>query len=102
MINIEVVVNSQIKGIDWTAKGTQRITQNVLNLINTYKYEIAYNRVLGLSASLVDKPSNYTIQMLQSEIFELVSRFEPRATVKDVEIFANELGDITVKVVIDI
>lgn len=95
-------MTNRVKGIDWNVKGTKRIAQNVLNLINTYQYEVAYNRIMGIPAQLTDAPSSYVIAQLNQEIFEIVSRFEPRATVKKVDCGTDESGDISIEVVIEL
>lgn len=43
-------------GIDWNAKGPDRIAQNVRNLLSLTQYEAAYNRLLGLPAGAIDAP----------------------------------------------
>lgn len=97
-----VIDTSKQQPLNWSAKGQERIVQNVLNLINTFKYEVAYDRLLGLSPDLIDKPLIQVKGLLTAEIIEQVERFEPRATIGDVEISANGMGDIIIKVSIEI
>ncbi len=94
---------SQNKAINWAAKGAERIFQNVVNLLSTRKYEIAFDRTLGLSGKFVDRPLDQAIAEATTEIFELVPRREPRASVKEVELVGvDQKGNLQFKVVIEI
>lgn len=89
--------------LNWTAKGTDRIIQNVANLLATKKYEVAYDRTLGMSPDIEDKPLPEAVAQATSEIIELIGDYEPRATVKDVKyagVDAN--GNMVLEVTIEI
>lgn len=88
--------------LNWSAKGNERVLQNVFNLLNTYKYEVAYDRLLGLSAELIDKPLSQVTGLIAAEIIEQVERFEPRARISDIEVKGQGMGDVMIKVVIEI
>lgn len=89
--------------LDWSAKGASRIAQNVLNLLKTKRYEVAYNRTMGVGSSVFDAPSSQIQAMLTNEIMELVDLYEPRASVEKVEYLGvAENGEIVVRVVLDI
>lgn len=89
--------------LNWAAKGAERILQNVLNLISTWQYEVAYNRVKGIDPSILDKPVDVAAALYIAEVYRVVSEYEPRATVKEV-LFSgvdNE-GHMQFKVVVEI
>lgn len=89
--------------LNWAAKGAERILQNVINLINTWQYEIAYNRTMGLQAGLLDKPSEDAAVEFISQVHNIVSSFEPRADVQEVNYTdIDENGNMQFKVVIDV
>lgn len=89
--------------LDWGSKGAQRIAQNVFNLIRTWKYEVAYNRVMGMDPSLLDKPLKASVAEYTSQVYQVVSRYEPRATVKEVKFLgANDEGVMDFRVVIEV
>lgn len=88
--------------LDWSAKGSARVLQNVYNLLNTYKYEVAYDRLIGLDAGIIDKPMSQVGGLLTAQIIEQVERFEPRAKISDVEILGQGMGDVSIKVVVEI
>lgn len=87
--------------INWNAKGNERILQNVVNVLNTYRYEIAYDRILGRDPNNIDKPLVQTRDNLVAETYELIQTYEPRAKIKNVEIMQGEDGPI-IKAVVDI
>lgn len=89
------------KKINWNAKGHERRLQNVVNILNTYRYEIAYNRTLGRDPSNIDKPVCKTKEALIAETYELIQDYEPKAKIKDVEVYESDDGPI-IKVVVSI
>ncbi len=97
------VYTGQPPRLNWSAKRKERIVQNVANLISTERYEVAYDRTMGLSADITDKPVDEAIAQATAEIVELVSSREPRATVKSVDyIGTNEDGALVLGVNIEL
>ncbi|RCX20873.1 hypothetical protein DFR58_10175 [Anaerobacterium chartisolvens] len=89
--------------INWTAKGNERITQNIINLLNTRKYEVAYDRTLGLSGAFIDMPLDRAIAETTAEIYDLISSREPRAELIEVlHTGIDEDGNMQFKVVVEI
>lgn len=89
------------ESINWNAKGTERILQNVRNLLNTFRYEVAYDRVMGRDPCNIDKNINEVKDTIVAETYELIEEYEPRVKVQDVEV-TNENGDMVIKVVVDV
>lgn len=85
--------------IDWNAKGNKRILQNVNNIINTIKDEVPYDRLRGRDPKNVDK-TNKNRNALIEETYDLIKTYEPRVTVRSVEIEENE--NLIIKVVVSI
>lgn len=89
--------------INWRAKGAQRIAQNVQNLLNTVKFEIAYSRNKGRSGDEIDMNFEEMKNLVIAETYEIVEEYEPRAEVLDVEVIsADAKGEIAIKVVLEI
>ncbi|MBY6931024.1 hypothetical protein JW813_09320 [Clostridium botulinum] len=92
--------------INWNAKGDERILQNVSNILNTLKYELPYDRLMGRNPDNLDKPLNKIKNKLIEETYDLINTYETRANVKEVDIIyeKNDNGDNipTIKVVIEI
>lgn len=100
---MQVTINTGDAKLDWSTKGINRIAQNVKNLITTKKYEVAYDRTLGIDPAFVDQTIQNAIADITAQIYELVSEREPRASVVLVEFISVDLnGNMQFKVVIEI
>jgi len=98
----EIDTSKPVK-LDWAAKGVDRILQNVLNAISTFRYEVAYARTRGMDPAIQDRPAPIAAKLYASEIYRVVPEEEPRATVQEVQpIGIDEEGNLQFKVVIDI
>ena len=97
------ISTSEAPAIDWGATGAAEIVQNVFTLINTRKYEVAYDRTLGIRTDFIDMPLQEAISLATAEIYAVIDEREPRATVQDVS-FAGQGddGNLNFKVVIEI
>ncbi|TGE36894.1 hypothetical protein E4K67_17495 [Desulfosporosinus fructosivorans] len=89
--------------LDWTAKGSQRKAQNVLNLLNTWRYDVAYNRIMGLNPAMIDKPYPTIVALFTADVYRLVQDYQPDVTVTSVTVKGiNEQGKIDAEVVIEV
>ena len=89
--------------LNWAVTGTERILQNVMNLLSTEKYEIAYDRTLGIDKSFIDKPLQEAVSMATAQIYDVISSREPRASVESVDFVGlDEEGNMNFKVVLNI
>ncbi|HYE80883.1 MAG TPA: hypothetical protein VEG39_01815 [Clostridia bacterium] len=90
-------------GITWGAKGNERILQNVVNLINTSAYEVAYARTVGIQRDFYDLPAPQAAAVAANSIREVIALREPRATVENVEYLGvTKSGSMKMRVVVDI
>ena len=101
---MKIVINTSDKvNINWGAKGADEIAQNVLTLINTFTYEVAYDRTIGINAQFQDMPLQEAVANITAQIYELIEQREPRATVKEVNFIGqSEDGNLAFEVVIDV
>ena len=98
-----VTINTQNFKLAWNAKGIDRISQNVFNLISTFKYEVAYDRTLGIDGSFIDSPLLKAITQATAQIYDIIAEREPRASVTDVNfISVDDTGNLQFEVVVDI
>ena len=89
--------------IKWNATGYERIADNVLNIIRTRRYEVPYMRAFGLSPDYYDRPFEQIKGVLISDIIDSIERYEPRATVQEVDLMGiDERGNLEMKVVIEV
>ena len=87
---------------DWTKKGRERILQNIRNLTALTRYEVAYNRTIGLSPDLTDLPTRELEARYAAELTELIEENEPRAVLREISGFSvSPDGEIICEVVID-
>ncbi len=88
--------------LDWSAKGKDRIVQNVLNILRTYKGEVAYNRALGVSSDVIDKPADEVQAIIADDLSARIEQDEPRAQLLSVTARHNANGDIVIAVEIEV
>ncbi len=100
---MELVVETG-RGIEWGVTGTGRIAQNIVNLINTRIYDIAYDRTLGIRGDFIDMPLQKAIVKAQEEIYRVIMQKEPR--VKEVSVVEftgmDQEGNMQFRVVVQI
>lgn len=67
---------------------TQAINRSIRNLVSTKHYERLWNPALGsnIDTTLFEPFSSATSESIKVEILEIISKFEPRATVKNIVI----------------
>ncbi|MBO0555664.1 hypothetical protein EXQ41_06315 [Clostridium botulinum] len=90
------------KGLNWNAKGEERILQNVANLLNTYKNGVSYNRKMGRNLENIDKPLDIFIARVIEETYDLIEEYEPRVSIKDIEYIGLEEEVPVLKVVLEL
>jgi len=81
----------------------EEILQNIKTIITTYKGSVPLMRDFGIDANIVDDLINPSIkQKLKNNIVKQVEIYEPRAKVKEVDIYIeNEKLYIWMKVYIE-
>ncbi|WP_422447790.1 hypothetical protein [Thermoanaerobacterium sp. DL9XJH110] len=98
-----IIDTSKPVNLNWAAKDAERVAQNVRNLISTWRYEVAYDRTLGLDQSILDKPLDTAVALYVAEVYRLVADYEPRATVKEVKFTGvDDEGNMQFRVVIEV
>lgn len=99
----QTIDTTQEINLNWAAKGGQRKAQNVLNLLNTWRYEVAYNRIMGMNPGMVDKPAPIAAALYTADVYRLIQEYQPDVTVKSVNVRGiNEDGQIDAEVVIEV
>ena len=71
--------------IEVGAQGLNEILQNVRIIVTTRKGSVPLDRDFGVSWQMVDQPTPRARAELTAEIFQAVSKYEPRARVTRVE-----------------
>ena len=95
-------INSNKSYINWNATDDERIIQNIINILNTVRYEVAYDRVMGRNPENLDRNFLDVQSILISETYDLLEEYEPRAKIKNVFVKQLPNGEIDIEVVVDI
>ncbi len=94
------VLNEQINfAPDTTA---EEIMQNVRTICSTPKYSVPMDRLFGVDAEIVDRPTPRAMALIQAEIIQAVRKYEPRCKVKKVFFDGDVDGKLVAKVRIEI
>ncbi|MCR4436154.1 MAG: hypothetical protein QHH06_10275 [Clostridiales bacterium] len=96
-----VTINTN-QGIDWNAKGVTRRLQNINNALNTYRYEVAYDRTFGRDPANHDKPMDKYIQAVIAETYNLVPEIDAKAKALNVIPQIQDDGELSLKVVLEL
>lgn len=101
-MQVIIDTSNQFK-LNWTVKGFERIIQNVFNLLNIWRYEVTYDRTLGLDTSLIDLPVDLASAKYIAEVYRIVPLYEPRANVIEVKYLGVDTdGQMQFRVVIEV
>ena len=96
-------IDNSLTGINWNLTGTNLTVQNAINIIRTFKYEIAYLRTLGITQELLDQPLSKIKGKLATEIIDQIKLYYPDINIVSIDISqAGYNGNLQIKVVIDI
>ena len=98
------ITTSESPNFNWAATGAEEVVQNVFTLLNTFQYEVAYERTMGLPGELADLPQDEAVPATIARIYALIEEFEPRAEVVSVNFLgvSEEDGSLIFEVVIDV
>lgn len=89
--------------IDWNATGTARIIQNVLNIIRTKKYEIPFNRLMGIDPDFIDDSLHKNKADIIADVMDNISTHESRVTVLNVDVASFDSdGNAVISVEIEV
>lgn len=80
----------------------EEIAQNVRTIIATPKYSVPMDRLFGVNAEIVDRPTPKAAAQLQAEIIQAIRKYEPRCKVKKVTFEGDNDGKLSVKVRVEI
>ena len=100
---MEVEVLATQKDINFApANLVEEVAQNVRTICTTSKYSVPLDRLFGVNAVIVDRPTPRAIAEMQAELIQAIRKFEPRCRVKKVSFDGDVDGKLTAKVRIEI
>ena len=80
----------------------EEVAQNVRTICTTPKYSVPLDRLFGVNAVIVDRPTPRAIAEIQAELIQAIRKFEPRCRVKKVSFDGDLDGKLIAKVRIEI
>ena len=94
---------SSTDAIDWNTDPIGQIKNNIVNILNTRRFEIPFMRDMGILQDYIDKPITETQGQIISDVIDNIQAYEPRVNIKEVVFLeADENGEINISVVIEI
>lgn len=89
--------------LNWSAKGTERKVQNVLNILRTYKGEVAYNRSFGISSEIIDKPIDEVRAIIAEDLATNIEQNVSGVRLISLSVDGiTETGEISIKATIEV
>ena len=76
----------------------EEVVQNVRTICTTPKYSVPMDRLFGVNAVMVDRPTPKAMAEIQAELIQAIRKYEPRCKVKKVMFDGDLDGRLSVKV----
>ena len=96
---MEIDVTATLGEIDFApANVVVEIVQNVRTIFSTARYSVPLDRLFGVDASMLDRPTPKAMAALQAEIVGAIHRYEPRCRVTRVSFDGDLDGRLVPKV----
>lgn len=80
----------------------EEVAQNVRTICSTTKYSVLMDRLFGVNAVMLDRPTPKAIAELQAELVQAIRKYEPRCRVKKINFDGDIDGKLIAKVRIEI
>ena len=89
--------------LNWSARGTERILQNVQNLLSKIYREVAYSRDKGLDPSFIDRRPDEARALFAAQAATAIQDYEPRAKFVGVKSFSITAGgELAIEVEVEV
>lgn len=93
-----------LRDVEFNIRGEMEEQEDIVrclrNLLMTPAGTVPLDRDFGIDQSFLGYPIEVAQNLLAIEVIEKVTRYEPRASVSEVELAADAVGQIIAKVVI--
>ena len=100
---MEVEVLATQKEINFApANLVEEVAQNVRTICTTSKYSVPMDRLFGVDATVIDRPTPKAVALIQAELIQAIRKYEPRCRVKKVSFDGDLDGKLTARVRIEI
>lgn len=79
-----VTIYSNDESLDWGAAGSERIVQNVKNILRTKTFEVPFMRDFGINPDFIDSTTHSMKSEFINHVISVIEVNEPKAKVLDV------------------
>lgn len=76
--------------IQFGLKGVDAVKQNIRTIVTTFTGTCPFDREFGIDADIIDLPTPVATALLEVNIISAIEKYEPRATVTNIEINVEE------------
>ena len=76
----------------------EEVAQNVRTICTTEKYSVPMDRLFGVNATMLDRPTPKAMAQIQAELIQAIRKYEPRCKVRKISFEGDINGKLTVKV----
>lgn len=80
----------------------EEVVQNVRTICTTTKYSVPMDRLFGVDAVMLDRPTPKAMAAMQAELIQAIRKYEPRCKVKKIGFEGDMNGMLIAKVRIEI
>jgi phage baseplate assembly protein W len=87
-----VAIDAISKNVIYGASGIIEVIQNVRTLLTTRVGTVPLDRNFGVNLDFLDDPLPQAKAELQTEIFQKIKKYEPRAILKEISFEADALS----------
>ena len=88
--------------IEIGVSGVQEIVQNVAMILSTPKGSLPLDREFGTNWHFVDQPTPKAIASIRQDIAQTISKYEPRARVREIDFAGSRLNSLVPTVRLEI
>ena len=76
----------------------EEVAQNVRTICTTEKYSVPMDRLFGVNATMLDRPTPKAMAQIQAELIQAIRKYEPRCKVRKISFEGDTNGKLAVKV----
>ena len=76
----------------------EEVAQNVRTICTTEKYSVPMDRLFGVNATMLDRPTPKAMAQIQAELIQAIRKYEPRCKVRKISFEGDINGKLTAKV----
>ena len=96
-------ISTEDRNIEWGLTGTERIIQNVLNILRTKKYEIPFMRDMGIDTDYIENTMDYVQNNITNDVIELAEKYETRVAILNVDIKGHDAnGNLIIEIEMEV